>query len=210
MAEVKPILSFFNIKYLEQLFINACSNNDLITIKKVLGILGYKKEKSIIKRLINASKLKYLKVVYKKNILDSFLIKSCQNNNVEFVRYLISSEELGVHPSEKAQSENSLRWSLGSLDLVRYLITSEDLKKKPDIHFGNDFLFRHSCYVENKQMLQFLIFECDIQKTENIIEYLDEHPSAEAEKLFRLRSLKLSLIEDLKINSSINKKNIKI
>ncbi len=59
-------------------------------------------------------------------------------------------------------------------------------------------------------MLQFLIFECDIQKTENIIEYLDEHPSAEAEKLFRLRSLKLSLIEDLKINSSINKKNIKI
>lgn len=210
MAEVSQKLSFFDIKKLEQQFVYACSINDIKKIKDIIEILGYKKETNLLKKAINFFKLKYLKLIYKKNIIDSFLIKSCQHNNVELVKYLISSDELGIHPSEKAQSENSLRWSCGSMELIRYLITSEDLKKKPSIHFGNDFLFRQACYVENKEMLQFLIFECDIQKTEEMKDYLMQHPSSEADKLFHLRSLNKKLNKELRNKEKNYKKIIKI
>lgn len=210
MAEVSQKLSFFDIKNLEQSFIEACSSNDVQTVKDVIEVLGYKKETNFIKKIINNCKLRYLKFIKKQNIIDSFLIKSCQKNNVEVVKYLITSEELDVHPSEKAQSENSLRWSLGNMELIRYLITSPDLKKKPSVHFGNDFLFRQACSVGNKEMLQFLIFECDINKTEKMLEYLAGHPCAEAERLFNLRGLKKSLGKDLKSKDAIDKKLIKI
>lgn len=210
MAEVSQKLSFFDIKKLEQHFVYACSINDIEKIKDIIEILGYKKETKLFKKAINFFKLKYLKLIYKKNIIDSFLIKSCQHNNVELVKYLISSDELHIHPSEKAQSENSLRWSCGSMELIRYLITSEDLKKKPSIHFGNDFLFRQACYVENKEMLQFLIFECDIQKTEEMKDYLMQHPSSEADKLFHLRSLNKKLNQELRNKEKNYKKIIKI
>ncbi len=210
MAEVSRKLSFFDIQALEKSFINACSSNDLQTVKDIVEILGYKKEKGLFKKAINFIKLKYLKLVYKKNIIDSFLIKSCQNNNLSLVKYLITSEDLDVHPSEKAQSENSLRWCLGNIELVRYLIQSPDLKKKPSIHFGKDFLFRQACYVENKEVLQFLILECDIQKTEDMMEYLAQYPCSEAEKLFKLRSLNKSLSANLEGNKNLTKKTIKI
>ncbi len=210
MAEESQKLSFFDIKNLEKSFIEACSCSDVQTVKNVIEILGYKKETNLIKRIVNNCKLRYLKFIKKQNIIDSFLIKSCQKNNIEVVKYLISSEELDIHPSEKAQSENSLRWSFGNMELIRYLITSPDLKKKPSVHFGNDFLFRQACSVGNKEMLQFLIFECDIEKTEEMLEYLAVYPCSEAERLFNLRGLKKSLGKDLKSKNVVNKNFVKI
>jgi hypothetical protein len=95
------------------------------------------------------------------------------------------------------------------LNEIKYLLTSPDLKNRPDIHFNKDESFGQLINDENLEIIQYLIFEHNIEKTKDIVNQLGSWPNdfkQEVEKLFTIRDFKNSLDTDLPFSDSKAKK----
>lgn len=82
--------------------------------------------------------------------------------------------------------------SVGHKDLMNFLLTDSDLKTHADLHAKNDHVFLSALTTNNKEILEFLINDLKIEKTEHIDVLLDKFPSPEIESLFNNRNNKKS------------------
>lgn len=101
----------------------------------------------------------------------------------------------------------------GNLDIVKYLLTSSgNLNKHLNIHARNDYWFRFACEAGHLDIVQYLIFDCTIEKTKDIKNFLNENKNIpyvmDAEEMFLARDLKENLSNSL--SGVLNKGKIKI
>lgn len=145
--------------------------------------------------------------------LEMFFILACSNNNLEEVKYLLTSAELEEHPSLTVDNE-PLRLACFSnyLEMTKYFLTSPDLKEHADIYTNHAEAFEKACQGESMDVLQYLVFEFHIDETPEIKEYLnttDTKFNQTVKNMFALRNLNKDLTNEL-YSESNNKKKPKL
>ena len=112
----------------------------------------------------------------------------------------------------KGSSKKDLNWGYisacqqGSVDKVKYLLSSPDLNKHADIHAWSDLGFTCACVRKNLEIIEYLIFDMNIEKTKKIEKYLKNKPNEQVKKWFRLRELNNKLEQELYCDRLNNKK----
>jgi ankyrin repeat protein len=176
--------------------------------------------------------------------LNYALIYACINNDLDIVKYCLTSPELKLHAQVHADEDQPLRnaCKFGHLDIVKYLVASPDLKEhanpqhpdniflysaydnnkievikyllgspevlnKPDIHINKDETFIDCTKYKLYDIVNYLIFDFNIEKTEYISTYLKNNPDEKINSWFDLRDLNKSLNAEL--NSDSNKESNK-
>jgi hypothetical protein len=170
------------------------------------------------------------------------LILACINNELDVVKFCLTSPELKLHADIHADEDEPLRnaCKFGHLDIVKYLVASPEIKEhacpqhpdnifiysaydnnrveiikyllgspevinKPDIHINNDETFIYCTQYKVYDIVNCLIFDLNIEKTNNINEFLTNHPDEKITSWFNLRDLNKELNESLDINESQKK-----
>lgn len=88
----------------------------------------------------------------------------------------------------------------GSLEIVKYLLASPELKDHANIHTDNDKAFIYACMRDSKGIIEYLIFDYKITKTENIQKWLKDNTKSIIYiiKMFEKRELEEKLKDELK------------
>lgn len=167
----ESVLFDFAIKNLPYL---ASESNNIMVLKYVLNskILGeftnYNKEIDkifctncalgnikILEYLLNSKDIKENVKIYNN---PNALIVACENNQLETVKYLLSSTTLIEHSNIHSRFEAPLINSCekGHLEIIKYLI-SEDLNDKANIYYGNGEVFLKACEKGHLKILEFLL-----------------------------------------------------
>lgn len=98
---------------------------------------------------------------------------------------------------------------VGDLDKVRYLLTSPELTIHANVHALGDTPFYKAMNNKNYEIIEYFIFELNIQKDSSIKSYLNIFSKKEEElvdKMFQARDLAISLNQ----KSTVGSKTIKI
>lgn len=144
---------------------------------------------------------------------------ACKGGNLNIVRYLLTSPDIkkygNTHPEIHSQDDYGFRLacSNGHLDLVQYLLTSPELLEHgytyADPHSELDTGILWACQsnmspsdrIKHLNVVQYLIFEAQIEKTAAICEYIecksDEGHAQQLEKLFQQRDFYNNLHQNL-------------
>lgn len=107
------------------------------------------------------------------------------------------------------------------IDRVKFLLSSPNLKEHADIHTQRDAAFRFLCISRNLTLINYFIFELNIEKTKMIAEHLESYKSSyrysesmdciqvleQAELLFEKRDLINEINSELNVNSNTIKKS---
>ena len=139
-----------------------------------------------------------LKEKYKKlnkEELNQQFIAVCQNDDLDIVKYLLTSAELIEHADIHAS--NNLGFieacAQGRLEVIKYLLTSSELTEHVDIHASNDEGFIWACRYGSLEVIKYLIIDMNINKTKHIEKYLTEKTEnktvQQAIELFNTRDL---------------------
>lgn len=91
----------------------------------------------------------------------------------------------------------------GHFEIVKYLLTSKELKEHANIHTNNDFVFRLVCSRAEQKLLEYFIWDCHIEKTPTIVQFLKEHHMDDILEIF----IKRNFHDNLNINLKIKKLN---
>jgi hypothetical protein len=142
--------------------------------------------------------------------LELYFILACTNNNLEEVKYFLTSPELEYHPSLIVDNE-PLRLACfnNNLEMTKYFLTSPDLTEHANIYVNEADAFQKACTGESVDVLQYLVFEFHIEETQEIKEYLkntDIKFNQTVKNMFILRDLNENLSEELSSDSSAKKK----
>lgn len=139
-------------KKIDELLIEACKSNDLITVKKLLTdkTLPY-----------NAN------VSYK---FSASFVEACKYGHIEVVDYLLTSQELVEHVHIDACRGAGLRSACenGHLDVVNYLLTNKKLKKIATIHINDDQALLSACLFGRLDVVKYLLTSPELKKHSNI------------------------------------------
>jgi hypothetical protein len=142
--------------------------------------------------------------------LDMFFILACSNNNLEAVKYLLTSSELSYNPSLTEDNEPLRIACNGNFKkMVEYFLTSPELNEHSDIYQDQQQAFKDACKAESLEVLQYLIFEYKIEKTDEIKEYLKTSNTKFNEtvkNMFILREVNQDLNNELSTDNQSTKK----
>lgn len=100
----------------------------------------------------------------------------------------------------------------GRLNVVKYFFESPEVKIKFKLQDKDDLLFK-SAYDHNQfEILQYFIFDLNLEKNESIKEYMTHCFKNEVDNMFKIRDLKQSLTNELddSINHSYQNKKLKV
>lgn len=78
----------------------------------------------------------------------------------------------------------------GNLDEVKILLTSPEFRFHADIHCGKDSPFERASMNNNKELLNFLIFDMNIKRTVSIDNIIEQPNNEFILKMFIARDLK--------------------
>lgn len=95
-----------------------------------------------------------------------------------------------------------------NLEMLKYIIEEEKL----DVHLENDYLFLFAAKQQHYNMLEYLILEKDLDKNDNIKQFLHEKSDLQIEEIFYKKELNKKLMNKLKkhTSQSSNKESKKI
>lgn len=136
---------------------------------------------------------------------------ACQSGHIEVVKYMASSPELKVHSDITAANNLALQSACckNHVEVVSYLLTSPDLKVHPkmdDISHRAHGSFKLASINNSLDVLQYLIFDYHIEKTEYLKFIIEYYPNSEVEKMFKLRDVHDELKQELPKDNSQPKK----
>lgn len=137
----------------------------------------------------------------------SSLIFAYRFEHLEVFKYLLTSPELKEHADVHAREDYCLRTACtdGSLEFVKYILTAPELKSNIDIHTQHDVCFRTATLHETTNVLKYLIFDFNIEKTDDIKEFLSFHSAvnpfaAKVSRMFEMRDMNAKLEQELPTN----------
>jgi phage pi2 protein 07 len=102
-----------------------------------------------------------------------------------------------------------MQWAIigNRMEIVKYLLFSPELTEHINIHDYKDKAFETALRAQKMDILEYFIFDLNIQKTEYIEDYIYEFSKWEVEDMFNRRELKTSLDNELSVNDNNIKKN---
>lgn len=129
---------------------------------------------------------------------------ACEHGHLNIVKYLISSSELKDEKNliEITNDALSLACEHGHLDIVKYFLSLSFLKEQVDY----TRLLSSSRWSENLEIAEYLIFELNIIKDKETLEYLENNQpnfAKQLESMFIARDLNKELNSDNNINKKI-------
>lgn len=143
----------------------------------------------------------------------------CAVNNLHYnvIEYLVQSPELKEHICIHTQYDFAIIQACenGDAEMVKYLLTSPNLKEHSDIHtkgrhFGKDRPFLMAYICERMEVLQYLICDYNIPKTDRISHIMNDDPkeiTSAIENMFKFRELHKELNSELSLKNLDKKKN---
>jgi len=132
---------------------------------------------------------------------------ACDSGNLEIVKYLLTSDELIEKCDINSENDYGLRIACenGDLNLAQYLLTSSDLNKHANIHANNDGVIKSAYDSGNSELINFLIFDMNIEKTTEIIKFIEEYAPG-LNQLFDKRELHKYLLTEI-VPKKVQKSN---
>jgi len=140
---------------------------------------------------------------------DNCLSCASQDNHSEVVKYLFNEPKYQnkIHDHEYQASLMNACYH-GDIDLIKFFIDSPKFSTKVNINTdtGNDNQYSFSNPIiaatkgKNREVLEFLIFEKNAEKTHVIEEYLQKNPNQMVENMFNIREISVEIQNELPIN----------
>ena len=117
------------------------------------------------------------------------LIIAAQEGNIELIRYLLTSEELEYHPDINYGNSSPIIWACmkKQKEVIEYLLFSPELKINADININLDGIFGQLLSNDYTDILQKILSQQNVNKTEKIEIYLKMFPNEYVEKLFEVK-----------------------
>jgi hypothetical protein len=178
-----------DLKELSKLLYDACVNHDLINIEKItIKILNFPKDDKL------------------EEIFNTAVATSAWQNDLDAVKHFLNSN--AHHHINVSPNSSLVEFSCDNdyVEIIDYLINHSNPKNKLDMHVNNDYLFIYVCQKNSLNIAEYLIFEQNIKKTENIKSYLTKWPNVQIEKMFEARDLNESLKQELIIEKGYKKR----
>jgi ankyrin repeat protein len=201
---------------------NACSNHNLEVVDYLLTSPKLKEhadihscldwplslaakvgDLEIVKFLLTSPKLKDKANIHADD--DYAFHLACANGHLEVVKYMLTSSELDEHAHIHPYSNYKIIIENGHLDILKFLLES----KKLNVHAENDLIFISACNQGNLKIIQYLIFDLNIDVNENIKNYLKSEINPFVEKvkhMFEMRETNESLEKELLSDKLYQKK----
>jgi hypothetical protein len=152
---------------------------------------------------------------------DNKVLKAaCIFGDVGLVKYLLSSPELKQHADVTVENNfcfiESL--SLGHIDLAKYLLTFDEIRNHPNFDKHKEKVFQKAlANIENSEeingrmlAIKFLIFDLNIEKNQQIENYLSDLNFKQIEDWFSLRELNKSLENELPVSKHAANTRLKV
>lgn len=147
---------------------------------------------------------------------------ACVFGHLDVVRYLLTSPDIKTKPDlEVTEGDRNSLTSLGfackggHVDIVKYLLTSPDLEKHSNVRVNDDHPFRVSVFEKQIAVLQYLIFDYNLEKTKTINNYIASNKKyfpdllEKVENMFKIRELNQKLESELAPNQTTSETNAK-
>jgi hypothetical protein len=96
----------------------------------------------------------------------------------------------------------------GHKDIIEFLLSDPELKVHANIHTQDDFLFQSSLKKSNKDILQFLIFDMKIEKTEKINNIINNLKNLENSKSSLIRQQTEELTSTVEIDEMFKQRDL--
>jgi hypothetical protein len=199
-----------------------------VPVKEIFNDTCRAKHLNIIKYLLTSPHAKIFHNAHMKD--DKWIEYLChRTNSLPVLEYLLTSPDLEQHPNLSSDTK-AIKAAIDSLqmNLVKFLISSPNLKHHVDPHACQDIVFKTAFNSNNLHFLRELIFELNINKTQEIENFIAEIKNREnygktnfygfslketmesVEDMFSIRDLKNTLQSELncdKIHKSNSKKH---
>lgn len=159
----------------------------------------------IISYILNESRLVHSKNFY--TSLGWYLQNSARNDNLVLFKILLNADN---YPEQaKVMLNNTKLFEEGCRNedpqVLKYLYSTPQLFPLFDPEIG----FKDACFYGNDELLKFIIFEYNIEKTQEIKRFIAQDNYENAEKMFQARELNKELNNELGSNQ-ISSKKVKV
>jgi hypothetical protein len=126
--------------------------------------------------------------------LNHAFIQACANGDLKKISYLLTSPELPIHANIHASKDQGFitACECKRTEVAKYLLSSTELKEHANLHAQGDTPFYKSMCNKNYELIEFFIFEHNLQRDESIRSYLNIFPKKEEDiinKMFEVRDL---------------------
>jgi ankyrin repeat protein len=130
---------------------------------------------------------------------------ACFNGHLDLVKYLVASPDLKENISVSANDYGGLNSAClsGYLDVVQFLFEFID-PKLPNIADIYTDACANAATNKHYHVISFLVIDKDMQRTEELNEWLKKHPDENVEKIFALRDLNKNLNNELVVDEHLN------
>jgi len=191
-----PLLKFNNNKSKKYVarnsIIKACIHGNLDVLKYLLS------EKDIIKH-VNLEKE-----------FSGLLNDAGSKENIEVFEYIFNLDnykEKFLKNNDGTLEDIILTCLIeGRFEMVEYLMRHDELKNNIDINRDEDYIFKFICENEGHEVIQYLVVDLNIKKTEEIAKLLENSIYNKYKKMFETRELNNSLNNELDTSNQIKKK----
>ncbi len=131
---------------------------------------------------------------------------ACEYGNLNIVKYLVTSPNINKEVDVHTEFDAAFRRACqnGNLDVIDYLLSSSELKTKVDIHTDDDSGFISA--IEHLHVIEYFIFEKNIEKTNTIDKFLTLNHFDDIQKMFEIRDFNQKLNQSLSDESSKTKR----
>jgi hypothetical protein len=141
---------------------------------------------------------------------DYLFMYAFENNHLDVVEYLLNSPKAENIKNESIKSGQLLKnaCAYGNLDAIKFVFNAPQLKDKIDIHVNKDDCFRILARQNKEEILNYFIFELELNRTKYIDNYLKVNQRKDIDSMFEARDLQKELNNELKDNKSEKKPKI--
>ena len=145
-----------------------------------------------------------LKEKYKKlnqEELNKQFTNACKNDDLDIVKFLLTSPELTEHADIHALNDEGFIWACvqGHLEVVKYLLTSPELTEHADIHAKDDDGFIWACRYGHLEVVQYLLTSAELT------EHADIHAKDDDGFILACLDGRLEVVKYLIIDMNIDK-----
>jgi ankyrin repeat protein len=154
-----------------------------------LKCAGESNNLELIKYLIESPTLNYHCDINTEYFFENF----CTSGNLKTIKYLTNPDSLGLISFENLHNGFIKSCQYGRLEVIQYFLSLTELKQYADRLFDNDRAFKTCVIHEQDSLIEYFIFEHNIQLTDKISNFILEHNRPDITALFHKRELNNNL-----------------
>jgi hypothetical protein len=134
------------------------------------------------------------------------LTNAAKDGRLNIIKYLLKEFKYLLNEDViKNGNLTNTACEYGEVPILKYL-HSINVLHNDNIHEHSDCHFRAAYENNNFDVVKYLIFDLNLDKTDDIAAILKEKPNKEIEKMFMMRDLNSNLKSEMSINQEKNKK----